>query len=210
MLSIPPPRGPFYVLLLILGFLQFVIALNIPSYDPENSPYLPLFTTACAIVALFTFIWVSILLGYGSSETDNKSILTRCDTHLTSFGLLSFLWLCLGIFLTINAKNECDRHTIICQQLSNCAIMGFLMFLLAFCSAAIVTYSVTVVSDLRYDSHVEYARKRALERRQGSRTWTNNDQRIGHYIPLPDLPPTAPTRPPPVYAAGRARLAPPV
>lgn len=208
MLSIPPPRGPFYVLLFILGFLQFVIALNIPSYDPANSPYLPLFTTACAIVALFTFIWVSILLGFGSSETNNKSILTRCDTHLTSFGLISFLWLCLGIFLTINAKNECDRHTIICQQLSNCAIIAFLMFLLAFCSASIVAYSVTVASDLRYDSHVEYARKRALaRRRRGSRTWTNNDQRNGQYIPLFDLPPT---RPPPVYAAGRARLALPV
>ncbi|KIL66662.1 hypothetical protein M378DRAFT_160680 [Amanita muscaria Koide BX008] len=148
-----PRRWPSYVITLACAVCQTCVALNAPAYDALN-------LSTFGILAIFTSLWIGILLCYGRSETEFEHTLTRCYTHITSFALIAVLWFGLGVLFAIHAEIECHRHTSDCMSLWVSTVLAFLTFLSSCICVAIVMCPVAVAGG-GYNTHVEDARKRA-------------------------------------------------
>ncbi|SJL03445.1 uncharacterized protein ARMOST_06800 [Armillaria ostoyae] len=94
------------------------------------------FGSIAAFVALFNWIWASVLLSY-NYRPDSRHTLTSAKAHLVSYATLAVVWLVLSICLTEQLPQQCNfeipsdgEASIWCMADSAAAGMGWILTIL--------------------------------------------------------------------------------
>ncbi|KAK0189136.1 hypothetical protein F5146DRAFT_1123106 [Armillaria mellea] len=150
--SLPKPakiRVHLYSWILVVAFIQtgWGICAALASNDVDT-PAQMVFGSISGFVALFNWIWASVLLSY-NHRPSSRHALTSTKAHLVSYATLAVIWLVLSICLTEQLPHQCNFETpsdgeasIWCMADSAAAGMGWILTILCV-ATTIVIYKST-------------------------------------------------------------------
>ncbi|PBK99132.1 hypothetical protein ARMGADRAFT_1025421 [Armillaria gallica] len=117
-------------------------AVILPNVLMNISPVV--FGSIAGFVALFSWIWASVLLSY-NYRPDSRHALTSAKAHLVSYATLTVVWLVLSICLTEQLPQQCNfeipsdgEASIWCMADSAAAGLGWILTILCLATTTVV------------------------------------------------------------------------